>query len=569
MGWFDIDNKWFFGGMFDFNRDGKTSWSEQFVAHKMFEECAKELDVDDDYLFDSDFYDDLNLDSDTYDRNEWRLRCDDGSDCEVDPEDYETEEEYSKALEEARSKSETTVSVPVSIEISFPALNKKEEIKEEDYPNKRQYNAACALARTFIYCDEECEREKKALCNFILNKSSELIAARYLTASGDFLYAQAVKDNFDLPITLPDEDEKREYFFRDILKKLARKDMSLCFEVWSWCLDNFLKYSEYDVFSEETLTNRIIDDLYDFPDEFEPALVKYLSSHPDFRKTVIREAAEVSDKLSELVVEAIKLNLQDTAKLIFEDGLAKADGKWKPINKLMSNTIFFAKNYDELETIEYIEENLLPLVKAYPDGMIADEIETWERDISEYKLDVEKRCDKYAYTRGNAWRNAVPNGDAYGVDPLCYDSESEYLKAYNEAKYRWRRRYSGRNTYGLNPDSYETEAEFRKALSFLTEGKDRKVFEGGNTKETKAVNVSQSDDKAVYTYCGVLLSFSSRPYFFRTDKDDIEIGDRVFVQVGSDNEEAEGVVVSIGKYLRIAVPFPVEKTKFIIGKFED
>lgn len=461
MGLFDVDNKWFFGGMFDFNHDGKTSWSEQFMAHKMFEEGAKEQN-------NNNFYSNT-FDSDTR-HTRWK----------------------------ARSKSETTVSVPVSIEVSFPALNKKEDIKEEDYPNKRQYNAACALAGTIIYCDEECEREKKAICNFILNKSSELVAARYLTASGDFLYAQAIKDNFDLPITLLDEDEKREYFFRDILKKLARKDIPLCFEVWSWCLDNFLKYSEYDSFSKATLTNRIIDDLYDFPDEFEPALIKYLSSHPDFRKSVIREADEVSGKLSKLIIDAIKLDLHDTAKLLFEDGLVKADRKWQPINKLMSDTILFAENYDELETIEYIEQNLLPLVKAYPDGMIAGEIETWERDIAEYKLDVEKRCDKYVYLR---------------------------------------------------------------------EGKDRKALRKGNNKETKAVNISQQlDDKAVYTYCGVLLPFSSRPYFFRTDKDDIEIGDRVLVSVGSDNKETEGVVVSIGKYLRIGAPFPVEKAKFIIKK---
>ena len=33
---------------------------------------------------------------------EWRLYCEDGDDFGVDPDDYETEEEYEEALKEAK-----------------------------------------------------------------------------------------------------------------------------------------------------------------------------------------------------------------------------------------------------------------------------------------------------------------------------------------------------------------------------------------------------------------------------------------------------------------------------------
>lgn len=36
--------------------------------------------------------------------------------------------------------------------------------------------------------------------------------------------------------------------------------------------------------------------------------------------------------------------------------------------------------------------------------------------------------------------------------------------------------------------------------------------------------------------------------------------------VGRENEEMEGKVVSVGKYARAGVPYPVEKTKFILKK---
>lgn len=73
----------------------------------------------------------------------------------------------------------------------------------------------------------------------------------------------------------------------------------------------------------------------------------------------------------------------------------------------------------------------------------------------------------------------------------------------------------------------------------------------------------QMDDITIYTYCGVLLPFSNRPYSFRTEDKTVQIGDTVIVPVGKENEEMEGKVVSVGQYARAGVPYPVEKAKFI------
>ena len=77
------------------------------------------------------------------------------------------------------------------------------------------------------------------------------------------------------------------------------------------------------------------------------------------------------------------------------------------------------------------------------------------------------------------------------------------------------------------------------------------------------------NDKTIYTYCGVLLPFSSRPYSFRTEDDSIKIGDTVIVPVGEDKKEMKGKVVSIGQYSRLGVPYPVEKTKSILRKVDN
>ena len=52
MGLFDKNGKGLLGGLFDFNGDGKTTWDEEYLAFKIFEECTKEDDTDDDFLSD-------------------------------------------------------------------------------------------------------------------------------------------------------------------------------------------------------------------------------------------------------------------------------------------------------------------------------------------------------------------------------------------------------------------------------------------------------------------------------------------------------------------------------------
>lgn len=46
MGLFDKNDKGLFGGLFDFNGDGKTTWDEEYLAFKIFEECTKEEEND-------------------------------------------------------------------------------------------------------------------------------------------------------------------------------------------------------------------------------------------------------------------------------------------------------------------------------------------------------------------------------------------------------------------------------------------------------------------------------------------------------------------------------------------
>ncbi len=59
-------NGGFFSGLFDFNGDGKTDIVEQFIAYKIFEDCTRDFDSNnDDSPYDDDPPDfDLDIDPD-------------------------------------------------------------------------------------------------------------------------------------------------------------------------------------------------------------------------------------------------------------------------------------------------------------------------------------------------------------------------------------------------------------------------------------------------------------------------------------------------------------------------
>ena len=581
-----------FGGLFDFDQDGKEDFAELGIGFGILEEIDKEdspsddNDLDDDLDFSADDSDDSNDDS-------WRDNCEDGFELDVDPEDYETEEAYEKALMEAKSAWRDTCEdggeygldpedfdseeeyqdvldeasdggfLNISLRFSDEApAHEDEGINEADYPNKRRYNAAYALANEFLYDDED-EWNEKARCRFIVEKAVAVLAANYLSHKSGFLYAQAVKDNFALPISLPDEDETREFEFTKTICKIAKRDIPLSFKVWSWCLEQFLPYAQYDKYAPYELTNAVINGLYSFPDDYKIELVRYMDGNPDFRHKVTYASAERADTLPELTAAAMKERLFQTADALFADGLNKTGGRWREINWLTEGVLHWCQNGEELESIEYFRDRMLPLVKAIDQGMVQDEIEEWEKDIAEYIDRVESECEQYAFTRRYAWRANVPDGEKYDLNPRYYDTEAEYLQALDKEKYGWRKRYEGWDNCGLNPGEFETQDVFREALWARKEEQRKGRLPASAHKSDPAA----SDNEEIYTYCGVALPHSERVYHYTTDDMTIKIGDTVIVPVG--DKEATGTVVSVGQYKRLYVPYPVEKTKPILGKAEE
>lgn len=68
------------------------------------------------------------------------------------------------------------------------------------------------------------------------------------------------------------------------------------------------------------------------------------------------------------------------------------------------------------------------------------------------------------------------------------------------------------------------------------------------------------------TYCRVSFGEYNHLYFYRTDDESMQVGDRVIVPAGPDNIELAAVVREIRMYDLENLPYPLNKTKYIIRK---
>lgn len=550
--------------------------------------------LDHEGAFDEDDSDDYFSDCDS--STDWRRDCENGWEYGIRPEDYYSQDEYEEALNEAKYGWRETNLNAWAYGIDPEEYETEEEFENAVYAAEEEWNQdyMCSddtdldvddaeefednsddslMTLTFDFSELlsvfDNSEEETAVQKFISENEETILAAKYLTSAGQFLYAKAVKDHFSLPVALPDETDYREYDFEDIIKKIARKDDWLSLEVWSWCLEQFLPYADYENYAKENMTNDVIDELYQFPDDYRKILALFMEEYPDFRSKIAESVPGVSMNIPEIIVVAIQEELFETAKVLFNTSYAKVKDDWKENIDFINEVISQCKNYDELESIEYFEAEFFPAVKQCELTMVKDEIEVWKNQIQEYVKYMEENCEKYEYSRCNSWRCHVPDGSEYGMVPTYYSSEKEYMDDLEEYKYGWRKWCSNDDTCDLDVNDYETYDEYIKAHRVRSKEllKEKLAEQKAEQKKQRNVQVAEiSDDKTIYTYCGVMLPHSKHPYSYRTEDPQIQVGDVVIVPVGNKREEVSGKVVSVGQYTRDAVPYPVEQTRFIIKK---
>ena len=579
---------------------GNFSWSDQaMLAGMLGSQGAFDDDIPNhDYDINFDYLDPKYDRTPAEDVKDWQITAE-LNDYGISPFDYDTEEEYLEAVAEAEADAEDDedfvppiVEIPIKIALDFaveiPALDRLDAIKECDFPNKRMYEAACEKVKLetglILGLDEKAKEHNIRQCDFILEYHDKYIAAKYLSIQlGEFLYAQAVKENFDLPFNIPDEDEQMVTPVDDLFRQIHKKCKKQLFPIWKWLIENFVPYMDYSSDNGYSLSTGVIANGSYIDDKFISELANYIAENNFFGKVIMELSPSLDNEYGTLFAHLLKNKHFDLVKEMFKI-CANKDIDSAHICGVIYGFMEACSNYNELETMELFEQHIFPLIKAIDKPDIQDNISAWEDEIKEYYNYCEDNCEKYQFTRKNAWRKQhKKEAEKLGLNVLYYDSEEEYLQDYNAEKYSWRDSYTSDDTYGLNPSDFETEDALNKAISKKIEQEEKQAAKEYKLAEetTSAIktqvlsrqntswneDMKRFEDDTIYTFIGVLFPYTSHHYHYLTDDDSITIGDYVVVPVGVDNKESVAKVVSVEKHLRISAPFPVEKTKKIISKY--
>lgn len=537
----------------------------------------------------------------------------------MNPEDFEDQWDYENAIDDIKFEREMQAieaafellqnpnKIRFQITLDVPGLDELDQIKPEDYPNKRKYNAAKALCSTkhgFTAYAEEADRERDMKrYQFILN-CADIPSANYLTHDGDILYGKAVSDHFDLPFAVQDEDEKSVESFTQMLKLLFKVDEGLALQVAIWCVGTFMPYAEHITYYERPVA--IIAEVLDCaPKVFTDGLLRAFSVNEELLELFMSAEDGADEILVELGSKALMNGDAKIVCLMIEKFLESVYTIEERLVDTVSRIIYACETDDELEIMELFRDEVFPLILLIEKPLVEEAIPELQDRIADYIETVEKTSEKYAYSRRYAWRKTCQNGDEWDIDPLDYETEEEYNQDLEAEKYAWRefydcdteetgidpmdyeteeeyidavegKRYAWREAYkehaeksGVDPDDYETEEEFADAVVEVWRQRKLAVMEAERKrmKELQECDPFAETDKTVYTFCGVVFPYGGVPYHYRTDDNTIQVGDKVVVTVGKNEKELVVDVVSVEKHTRQTAPYPVDKIKSIKRKY--
>ena len=585
------------GGIFDFNFDGKTSWDEQALGLMIINECMKE-DSDDDgssfsgsgifssgadhswrSLYDYDV--DTGIDPEDYEtedeylealntaRTAWRDYRFYDPETGIDPEDYETEEEFEEALAEAKRTcgiASDNISIPISLSVSvtYPGQEALDAIKRDAYPDERSYEAArylCDLEQGTAWVLEDTDvEEEKERCRFILDRPC--LAAHYLTAYNGFILAQAVRDHFALPIEVEPEDAESKLSIDDLISEVAEEDSALALDIWVWCIKEFGPHRKY-LRHQWSLYGGFLGRLKEYPEEFKKLAIKKLGTDTSFAKGVLTDNPDTPYGIADCITTALEIGNFQEAQIMFVATVTNPLLKGKDIEAIINSVLCGISNYEELETMELFQKFLMPIIKKINNKRIQRLVPQFKKTIADYINSVERTAEKYQYSRRYAWRKTCTDGKPYDLDPLDFDTEEAYNKAIQDEKYRWRQWHREASRYGLNVNAFETEDEYEKAI------REKQAVERQERlaqRQSAYADPLADTDKTVYDFCGVSFGNHPQPYHYLTGGIEVSIGDQVEVPSSRPEGVNVGTVVSVSKHLRSSAPFPVDKAKTILRK---
>ena len=259
----------------------------------------------------------------------------------------------------------------------------KQGVRREDYPTQRAYDAACDLidlqnGQGYVPSDSTRQREIERR-QFLVEGGC--VAARYLTIHDGFLYAQAVKENFPLPISVPDEDERPVTALDDLFLDLAEEDPALAVRVWAWIIKEFGPYPQY-MDGVWMPFNGLLYLTFRFPPEFQEIALEELCQNSDFRRGLLEASPEFPD-VDAYIAYALSHGREDQAATLLKSALKNPHGKGVLYEKLVKDMMSHMIEGRDPEPWEALERTVFPILEGLPDKCTQRLLPQWKEEVAQ------------------------------------------------------------------------------------------------------------------------------------------------------------------------------------------
>lgn len=383
-----------FTNFFDRNGNGQMDFTEELLAMKVFEDalpgeesasCDETendgLDGLDDGLSDEIDEEDINslIDQDLGLHSPDFLEEDSEGDAAIWDDLEDDEDVWDDSQEEAEG--------PVAY-LTFSVESREERfakqgVRREDYPSQRVYDAACDLidlqnGKGYVPSASTRQREIDRR-RFLVEGGC--VAARYLTLHDGFLYAQAVKENFPLPIEVPDEDERPVTSLDDLFLDLAEEDPALAVRVWAWIIREFGPYPQY-MDGVWMPFNGLLYLTFRFPPEFREIALEELCQNSDFRRGLLETSPEFPDA-GGYIAYALSHGREDQAATLLQSALKNPHGKGVRYEELVQNIFYRMPEDRDPEPWEALERAVFPILEGLPDKRTQRLLPQWKEEVAQ------------------------------------------------------------------------------------------------------------------------------------------------------------------------------------------
>ena len=202
-----------------------------------------------------------------------------------------------------------------------------------------------------------------------------------MTINRGFLYAQAVKENFQLPIEVPDEDEEPVTSLEDLFLDLAEEDPALAVRVWAWIIKEFGPYPQY-MDGVWMPFNGLLHITDQFPPEFQEIALEELCQNSDFRRGLLEASPEFPDA-GGYIAYALSQGREDQAATLLQSALKNPHGKGVRYEELVRSIFYRMPEERDPEPWEALERTVFPILEGLPDKRTQRLLPKWKEEVAQ------------------------------------------------------------------------------------------------------------------------------------------------------------------------------------------